>query len=68
MKIEIIRSDEDSDRKVVWTLFIDGVEMYQESQPDWILNLVRGWMWDKTPVTNSRMTEIKKGNYHNDNQ
>ena len=30
MKIEIIRSDEDSDRTVVWSLYIDGVEMYQE--------------------------------------
>ena len=68
MKIEIIRSDEDSDRTVVWTLFVDGVEMYQENQPDYILELVRGAMWNQTPVTSSRMAEIRKGNYHNDNQ
>ena len=68
MKIEIIRSDEDSDRTVVWTLFVDGVEMYQENQPDYILGLVRGAMWNQTPVTSSRMAEIRKGNYHNDNQ
>ena len=61
MKIEIIRSDEDDDRTVVWTLYIDGEEMYQENQPDFILNLVRGAMWDRTPVTNSRWAEIKKG-------
>ncbi len=61
MKIEIIRSDEDSDRKVVWTLYIDGVEMYQENQPDYILTLVRGAMWNRTPVTDSRMAEINHG-------
>jgi len=58
MKIEIIRSDENSNREVVWTLTIDGEEMHKEAQPDFIPKLVKGAMWQKTPVTNSRMAEI----------
>jgi len=59
MKIEIIRSDENSNREVVWTLTIDGQKMHEESQPDFIPKLVKGAMWGKTPVANSRMAEIK---------
>ena len=32
MKIEIIRSDENSNRDVVWTLTIDGKKMHEERQ------------------------------------
>ena len=39
MKIEIIRSDENSNREVVWTLTIDGEEMHKKVN----LTLSRNW-------------------------
>tara|TARA_Y100000310_G_scaffold252675_1_gene259413 strand:+ start:417 stop:614 length:198 start_codon:yes stop_codon:yes gene_type:complete len=60
MKIEILRSEENSNREVVWTLVVDKVKVYEENEPDFIISIVKGIMWDKTPVTHSRMAEIKE--------